>query len=346
MAEPDATNMPFIKNLASSIPKTRLAAVDSLRTFLSAPSRARRLGRLDHLRLWKGLFYAVWMCDRPRPQQALCADLASLLDALPVGTDNDNNDPAAVVRRWLAAFWETMAREWTGVDVLRMDKFLLLVRRVLGASLAWARQHLEEGGGGGAKEKRERGAIRNGDGAKGAAADDNEDAATSKSNRKASRKRKREAAANDHDIDTDNNTDSSGADAILDVLAAWPLEPTGDLSKVPVGLRLHVLDIWVDEAAGAGLLPPADDDDDVDDGAMTAAERAFGDRLRRLVEAQSRSTCRPVRLRARESLADHRLPGNVKEDDSEEDDDDDGEAAAAAGDASSNKEDGWGGFDD
>lgn len=29
------------------------------------------------------------------------------------------------------AFWETITREWSGIDVLRIDKFLLLVRRYL-----------------------------------------------------------------------------------------------------------------------------------------------------------------------------------------------------------------------
>jgi ribosomal RNA-processing protein 1 len=35
---------------------------------------------------------------------------------------------------FLAAFWKTMAREWTGIDVLRMDKFLYLIRQYLHSS--------------------------------------------------------------------------------------------------------------------------------------------------------------------------------------------------------------------
>lgn len=69
----------------------------------------------------------MWMCDRPRPQQALACDLASLITILPPGT----------VVPFLRAFWETMAREWTNIDVLRMEKFLLLTRRVVGATFAY-----------------------------------------------------------------------------------------------------------------------------------------------------------------------------------------------------------------
>jgi ribosomal RNA-processing protein 1 len=66
------------------------------------------------------------MSDRPRPQQALANDLASLVALVP---------PATAIP-FLRAFWQTMAREWTNIDVLRMEKFLLLTRRYVGATFA------------------------------------------------------------------------------------------------------------------------------------------------------------------------------------------------------------------
>ncbi|KAI9766076.1 MAG: hypothetical protein M1840_006783 [Geoglossum simile] len=69
----------------------------------------------------------MWMSDRVRTQQTLAADLAGLVDALP----DENALP------FLKAFWTTIAREWTGIDVFRMDKFLLLVRRYLAASFRY-----------------------------------------------------------------------------------------------------------------------------------------------------------------------------------------------------------------
>ncbi|AEO67230.1 uncharacterized protein THITE_66080 [Thermothielavioides terrestris NRRL 8126] len=123
-------SMPFIKNLASSDRKIRTSALSSLRAFLSARQVASALTPLDILKLWKGLFYALWMCDRAIPQQNLCNELADLIYVLP-------REAAAP---WLRGFWATMSREWTGIDVLRMEKFLLLVRRVVGAGFKWMRK--------------------------------------------------------------------------------------------------------------------------------------------------------------------------------------------------------------
>jgi ribosomal RNA-processing protein 1 len=109
--------------------KTRDAALESLKTYLSG---RRDLPPLELLKLHKGLFYCMWMSDRPLTQQALATSLASLVSVLP---------PRTVIP-FLRAYWQTMQREWTNIDVLRMEKFLLLTRRYLSASF----EVLEKGG--------------------------------------------------------------------------------------------------------------------------------------------------------------------------------------------------------
>ncbi|KAH9904051.1 nucleolar protein,Nop52-domain-containing protein [Xylariomycetidae sp. FL2044] len=274
MANTDGANMPFVRNLGSSDRKTRTLALDSLRTYLTSVAAARQLSPLDNLKLWKGLFYSLWMCDRPLPQQNLCAELAALTDVLP--------DEAVIP--WLEGFWATMAREWTGIDVLRLEKFLLLVRRVFAANLAWVIRRRGEARAGAGKKKARQERI----------------------------------------------------DDLMGLLAAWPFEKTADLSKVPVGLRLHVLDIWVDEADKLDLL------EEEESSAEAAGELLLG-RIRELVEDQTGSTCKPVRIRARESLTDERLPWNVSEDTNHDDEDDDDRSGEekVSGDRG-----GWDGFDD
>lgn len=252
------------------------------------------------------------MCDRAVPQQNLCAELAALAGALP--------DDAAVAP-WLAAFWATLAREWTAVDALRLEKFLLLVRRVTCASLEWARG---AGGGGGGGE---RGGRRREDEAEEEEVEEEEDG-----------KMKKRKKVGKWDV-------AARRDALLDLFRDWPLETTGDLSKMPVGLRLHVLDIWVDELARAGFLRNDDNEEEEEEGGAGGRgeeeddddeDAEFLQRLRGLVEAQLKSPSKPVRARAKESLADDRLPWNRSrggdEDEDEEEDDD--------------EEDGWGGFKD
>lgn len=305
--------MPFIKNLASSDRKTRTAALESLRTFLSAKHISSSLSTLDILKLWKGLFFALWMCDRPLPQQALCNDLAALIWILP--------EPAVIP--WLTGFWATMAREWTtGIDVLRMEKFLLLVRRMFGTSLVWMQVREANK----AKSPKKRAA--NGETAPAAPATVRFD-------------RKR-------------------VDQILPLLANWPFRPDEDRRDeeekdelmpklVPVGLKLHALDIWVDEADKAGMLLGAgegqeDDAKKGDDNTLSGSE-AF-QRLNDIVEnLRSTTLSKAVRIRSKESLADERLPGNQRKagedvkdgqgggsDDDDDDDDDD-------------NDDEWGGLD-
>ncbi|KAL2200215.1 nucleolar protein,Nop52-domain-containing protein [Corynascus similis CBS 632.67] len=252
-------SMPFIKNLASSDRKIRTSALSSLHAFLSARQVASALTPIDVLKLWKGLFYALWMCDRAIPQQNLCNELAELIHIL----------PREAVATWLRGFWATMAREWTGIDVLRMEKFLLLVRRVVGAGFKWMRKE------GGSAEGKKKG---RGDGR--------------------------------------SNWDASKVDVIVGLLGEWPLAleeearieravdsegKDSDVSqKIPAGLRLHVLDIWVDEAEKAGLL----EDDDTEAKQIT---QRISDQIDALEEA---TTSPAVRVRSKESLADNRLFAN------------------------------------
>ncbi|KAL2262077.1 hypothetical protein VTK26DRAFT_2539 [Humicola hyalothermophila] len=281
-------SMPFIKNLASSDRKIRTSALSSLHAFLSARRVASALTPLDVLKLWKGLFYALWMCDRPLPQQALCAELADLIFVL----------PREAVVPWLRGFWATMAREWTGIDVLRMEKFLLLVRRVVGAGFRWMRK--------GAGEQE-----RNGDG-----------------------KKKKTEGGDGGDWEADK------VDDVLGLLEEWPfaledeaqVDPTaeGDSRQsqaIPAGLRLHVLDIWVDEAEKVGLLEESDEE----------AGRIV-QRISEQIDALEQATTRPaVRVRSKESLADDRLPANRKPAVKSGEDEEMGDA----GDSGS-----WDGFDD
>jgi len=129
MTDQANTHSPFLRDLASSDPELRTSALDNLRTYLSAHSAFQPL---ELLKLWKGLYYSMWMCDKPLAQQRLAAELADLINTV---------RPANVLP-FLEAFWLTIAREWTGIEALRMDKYLRLVRFVLRASFVWlSRNH-------------------------------------------------------------------------------------------------------------------------------------------------------------------------------------------------------------
>lgn len=153
--------------------------------------------------------------------------------------------------------------QWPDIDALRMQKFLLLVRRVFGGMVGWCKERGWEG-----KE----------------------------------------------------------VEKVEEVFKEWCFEEEGvDLKKVPVGLRLHVLDVWVDELEKAGALEDE-------------AAKGFVKRMGVMVELLKRCPVRTVRARAEESYEDARLPW-AKNDDEDEDEDEEDAQQESDG-------EGWGGFDD
>ncbi|KAJ1920135.1 hypothetical protein H4219_001508 [Mycoemilia scoparia] len=112
----------FGKQLAHTDKEVRDEAVEQLKRYLS---REVEMEKLDMMKIWKGLFYCFWMSDKPLVQQELATSLADL--ALSIKGED----------QWLyiRCFWETMAREWLGLDKHRLDKFYLLMRRVFYISL-------------------------------------------------------------------------------------------------------------------------------------------------------------------------------------------------------------------
>ncbi|KAI1002720.1 hypothetical protein K3495_g5486 [Podosphaera aphanis] len=124
----DIQQTDLVRQLAANDRPTRDAALDSLRGYLAG---RRALPPSELLKLWKALFYCMWMSDRPLPQQQLASALAQLVFVL----------PPDIALPFLRAFWQTMQREWINIDVLRMEKFLLLTRRYLGASFEFLKRH-------------------------------------------------------------------------------------------------------------------------------------------------------------------------------------------------------------
>ena len=107
---------------------TRDKAVKHLVQFLSLPTGGVLSDDLELAKLWKGIFYCAfpishpcqgayrvleegyWMSDKPLVQQALATELADILLKIP--------DPSSSLL-FLKGFWQTIVREWAGIDRLR-----------------------------------------------------------------------------------------------------------------------------------------------------------------------------------------------------------------------------------
>eukprot|EP00198_Chlamydomonas_reinhardtii_P000161 XP_001689496.1 predicted protein [Chlamydomonas reinhardtii] len=107
---------PFARALGSTDFQTREKGLQALAHFLT---RKTELKQTDMMKIWKGLFYCFWHSDKQPVQAELAQRLAAMLTKL--------NEQTAYL--YFTCFLDTMRREWFGIDRLRLDKFLMLIRR-------------------------------------------------------------------------------------------------------------------------------------------------------------------------------------------------------------------------
>lgn len=110
----------FVKKLASNDRVVRENAIEALKQYLSSNKKATKL--IKYQKLWKGLFYSMWFSDRPRPQQRVAEVLADLFS---------ESIPLVNFNVFVEAFWSIIIKEWLGLDHHRIDKFYMLLRKVI-----------------------------------------------------------------------------------------------------------------------------------------------------------------------------------------------------------------------
>ncbi|XP_031145496.1 ribosomal RNA processing protein 1 homolog B [Sander lucioperca] len=121
MASIQEPEVQFAQRLASNEKPIRTKAIKKLRKYINVRSHNPTGGFTgdELLKLWKGLFYCLWMQDKPLLQEELSNQISTLIHSF---RDIDGQ------LLYLESFLQTFKREWTGIDRLRMDKFFQLVR--------------------------------------------------------------------------------------------------------------------------------------------------------------------------------------------------------------------------
>lgn len=106
------------RSLASNDAEERHAAIKIVRRWLK---RRKYVDHEDLMKLWKGLFYCLWMTPKPAAQEVLSTRLSQLIRTMEPDRALD----------FLRSFYSSMSREWPGLDQHRLDKYYTLVRRVV-----------------------------------------------------------------------------------------------------------------------------------------------------------------------------------------------------------------------
>ncbi|XP_041971140.1 ribosomal RNA processing protein 1 homolog [Aricia agestis] len=123
-----AQEIKFARLLSGNDKKTRDRVLKTMKKWLySCFEKCYEFKEEDFLRVWKGLFYAVWMSDKPLVQEDLCESISEILDLFP-------EEQLKYALMMTKAGFKVLATEWYGIDNHRMDKFLMLVRRYLRGS--------------------------------------------------------------------------------------------------------------------------------------------------------------------------------------------------------------------
>ncbi|NWS66479.1 RRP1B protein, partial [Crotophaga sulcirostris] len=115
----------FAQRLAANEKRIRDRAVKKLRGYISARTQRPAAGGFSQeelLKIWKGLFYCMWMQDKPLLQEELADNISQLIHVF---------QNAEARHLFIQTFWQTMNREWNGIDNLRLDKYYMLMRRIL-----------------------------------------------------------------------------------------------------------------------------------------------------------------------------------------------------------------------
>ncbi|KAL7881432.1 hypothetical protein AOLI_G00082800 [Acnodon oligacanthus] len=111
------------QRLAANEKPVRTKALKTLRKYIHL--RSQKEGGAftceDLMKIWKGLFYCLWMQDKPLLQEELSDRISGLIHCFHTA---DNQ------LLYFETFLLTLKREWNGIDRLRMDKFYQLVRFV------------------------------------------------------------------------------------------------------------------------------------------------------------------------------------------------------------------------
>ena len=121
----DAENLALIRKLAHNEKHERDKAIEMLNALLCGrcadedEDQDKDQLKLDFLKLWKGLFYGMWMSDKVRIQRELALVLSELVHCF--------RKPTLFIT-WCECFFLTLQREWYRMDKYRIDKYYTLIR--------------------------------------------------------------------------------------------------------------------------------------------------------------------------------------------------------------------------
>lgn len=124
----------FAIKLADNDKKIRDKCIKKITTYIKARSSTKDdlFNEEELVTIWKGLHYAMWMCDKALIQEELNDRICNLIHCF------NNNDKQVML--FVKVYFITIIREWNGIDKWRIDKFMMMMRTMLRQTLNYLSQ--------------------------------------------------------------------------------------------------------------------------------------------------------------------------------------------------------------
>ncbi|CUV05579.1 unnamed protein product [Cryptosporidium hominis] len=116
--------MRLSKTLTSISPASRKKGLDIITRYISKHNNS--MTRLQMLKIWKGLYYSMWLSDKVLIQREIAVNISQLQKRFEV---------KEYLFSFIEEFYLMMRFRWDGMDHYRMDKFTFLQRTMLAESL-------------------------------------------------------------------------------------------------------------------------------------------------------------------------------------------------------------------
>jgi len=100
----------------------------------------------DWMKIWKSMFYALWYAEMGKGAEDMMHFIIENLiihyESLELAQSNDGETPQKINDDQLGiiAGFETLAREWQGIDKWRVDKYLYMLRLLIGLAVNYEAQ--------------------------------------------------------------------------------------------------------------------------------------------------------------------------------------------------------------
>uniref|UniRef100_A0A5S6QQF8 superoxide dismutase n=1 Tax=Trichuris muris TaxID=70415 RepID=A0A5S6QQF8_TRIMR len=123
----------FAQKLANSDPVVRKRAFVLLKKHIKQRCNGRKPFNADDISvLWRGLYYAMWLQDKPVNQEDLADQIAGMVASF---------KSADQKLLFVEVFFSEIGKQWYHLDKWRMDKFMMLMRRFFRAIVRLLGEH-------------------------------------------------------------------------------------------------------------------------------------------------------------------------------------------------------------